>query len=367
LALALTGAPRARPAGAPPSRLAWLPVSILALSIAGLLVYYHSIYGSWSLSAAYGPGFASDVSLARVPEGIAGILFDRQFGLLLFAPVLLLAIPGAIRWPRRDVRFAAVLIAASTATLAVGGSFSMWWGGASPPARFAIAATPALAILATALFEWSASARALLRGLTGFGAGALMVALLAPRALHNRPDGQNGLLRVLAPKNDFDCLLPSFLPRGLVPDRESDCSPGLDAFRSTTRLLERWDDSRRAFGPPQGDRRDSFILDLPRGRDDWNVGPGEADTSPRFTLPRGSWRLSAETAVFGSDEALNAARLALIRDDETSLVEAFAQRGQPWLSATFEVRDSDRRLRLRITGVQARTTLLRARATPAAP
>src|SRR5262249_53512520 len=117
-------------------------VGLLVLSVAALLLVMQQHYGRASLTAAYGFGFAPDVSLARGPWGALALLLDREFGLLAVGPAWLLAALGlGAAWRRRrgDL-LRAVLIGG--ATFVVGASFSMWWGGSCPPGRFVVPALP---------------------------------------------------------------------------------------------------------------------------------------------------------------------------------------------------------------------------------
>src|SRR5262249_30265206 len=113
--------------------------------VGGLLWYFRLTFGSARLSAAFGP---PDVDLRRIPGGAAAVLLARQFGLLALAPAWLLAVPGMAWLLRRrtgDALRAGLLIAIP---LAVGGAFTMWWAGSSPPARFVLPALPAIALCA---------------------------------------------------------------------------------------------------------------------------------------------------------------------------------------------------------------------------
>jgi len=111
--------------------------------------YFQWIYGTCDPTAPYG-GY-TQTALAYVPTGVAGLLFDAQFGLLTVAPVFVLAAVG-IGWMlqggRREgapatsldpgaLRLTGATIAvAFIAYLVVSASYRMWWGGASAPARF---------------------------------------------------------------------------------------------------------------------------------------------------------------------------------------------------------------------------------------
>ncbi len=367
----------------------------LFVSLGLLLLHFQTVFGSASLSAAYGPGFSSDVSLARVPWGASALILDRQFGLLLFAPVLLLAVSGALSLWRRDRMIAAVVVSVAGLLLVVGGSFSMWWGGASAPARFVIGAVPALLILCGACFQGESrpDRRALMGSASGFGLGLLWLACWAPRVLHNRSDGESGLLRLLAPVLDLDRFFPGFVggadgvglaalwaavlmaamlrPRlgllaGALPFVLSFNSPKplLDPFSSSLRALEAWDDHRRTFGG--SDAKTAFVLDIPLGASSWIVTPGVRSYSTRFSLPRGDWTLRVESQTESIAGALNVARLSLVRDDESegSVAGVTIKDGEDLAIAEFGLEQNERRLRLRAEGLQSRTSVLSVRVRP---
>ena len=90
----------------PRARVALAVLAPTIVSAAGLLVYHQALYGFWDPRRVYGrrPEFA----LSTLAEGLPGLLLDQEFGLLVYAPVLALALPGfAFLW-RRDRRLAIV-------------------------------------------------------------------------------------------------------------------------------------------------------------------------------------------------------------------------------------------------------------------
>ncbi len=293
-----------------------------AASLAGLLAFFASVYGRASLSAAYGERFATDVSLARLPTGLLGLLVDRQFGLAVVSPLWLLALPGLVllwRFRPGDALRAALLAAAS---LGVGASFSMWWGGACPPGRFVVPAVPALALaLALAVRRRPAVAAALLAA----GTSVLLLAAQTPSALHNRADGESGLLRHLFPALDLDGSLPSFVlrepaawllaltllaalalawrfgGRGLAAglagfalvSASQRSTPLLDERQAVARLIDSWDAERaRPLSGPLDLSALSIPLDLPGAP--WTVAAGEQYRSRRVALPPGLYRLELD-------------------------------------------------------------------------
>ena len=369
----------------------------LVVSLALLLAHFQSLFGSASLSAAYGPGFSSDVSLVRIPWGASALILDRQFGLLLFCPVLLFGLAGAASAWRRDRTVSVLAIAVAGVLLGVGGAFTMWWGGASAPARFLIGAVPALLLLCGASWQESPARRPLLGAAAGYGLGLVWLAGLAPRVLHNRADGESGLLRLLAPMLDLDRIFPGFVnPQGsswlyglwavvllvtilrlrpglwaaalpLAFTLFGSSKPLLDPFPASLRALEAWEDHRRTFGG--ADTVASFSLEVPLGTSSWEVTPGVDLHSPRFSLPKGAWSLRVESRSEASLEALNVARVSLWGDDETvgSLAAVLIRVDERVAVADFDLPQSERRVRIRGEGLQSRSSILRVLLTPRAP
>lgn len=376
----------------------WRAVAVgVPLLVSGglLLFHFHALFGSASLSAAYGPGFAADVSLARIPFGASALLLDRQFGLLLFCPVLLLGLFGAFDLWKQDRLIATTVIAALAVHLGVGGAFSMWWGGASPPARFLIGAMPALLLLCAA--SWSQGERdhrrALLTAASGFGFGLLWLACLAPRALHNRSDGSSGLLRLLAPTLRVDELTPGFVSGGsfwiaalwavmliaamarpriglwLAPPAITLAvglagTPLLDPFPAALRLLESWSDHRLVVGGR--DDRSAFELEIPLGAPSWSLTAGDRQYSPRFSLPAGKWRMRVASRSENTPDALNLARISIEgRDVNAPSLATSMIRADESVSVTdFDIEDYQQRVNLRADGYQSRTTVLSVRLNP---
>ncbi len=339
----------------------------LLVSLGLLLFHFQSLFGRPSLSAAYGPGFSSDVSLLRVPWGASALVFDRQFGLLLFAPVLIIGAAGLVEVWKRHRLIAFVLAASIAGVLATGGAFSMWWGGASAPARFLIAVTPGL-IFATGALWHSTGTRSLRHGLlgvtAGFGAGLLLLACLAPRTLHNRADGESGLLRLLSPALDMDRFFPGFV-LAQAATRPSPQSL-LDPFKATLRLLEAWNDDRRAWGGT--DEKTAFSLEIPLGDAAWSLTPGVRMYSPRFSLPQGEWSLSVESQSDPTPDALNVARISLVGDEESAapFASTTLRVGENRTVANFRLERGERRLHVLGEGLQSRTSVIRVRLTPGA-
>jgi hypothetical protein len=352
----------------------------LVASVAGLLLFFHSHYGRVSLSAAYGTGFAADVSVTRIPWGLPALFFDRQFGLLSVAPLFALAVPGLVLLLRSRTGDGLRALLLGGASLLVGASFSMWWGGACPPARFVIPALPALALcLAPALRARPRVAAAL----AGLGVGLVALAADAPRALHNRADGESGLLRLLVPALDLDGALPSFALGGLAAPllaltlaaaialawkrgrqgavlgglaycfvaaglREH---PLLEERRAALQLLQAWDETNVAgVSGPLDLRTLSVPVDL-RGAP-WSVGAYEIRNSDRFDLPPGAYRVEVAGRTLDLPRGSRSTRLELASGD--LVLERGFLEGQRGVSFPMLLPAGARRMVFTAIGVQGR-------------
>jgi hypothetical protein len=119
-----------------------------AVSLASFLLVTFLMFGSFDPTASYG---RQRLFLAGVPRGIAGLLFDQEYGLLLHGPFYLLGLAGIVTLFRRSPLLGATSLIAFLAVLVPGAAHPLWSGGTSPPARFLFPALPFLAIGAGAL------------------------------------------------------------------------------------------------------------------------------------------------------------------------------------------------------------------------
>ena len=243
--------------------------------------------------------------------------------MLFLSPVWLLAIPGVPLLARERLGDALRAGLFAAATLLVGASFSMWWGGACPPGRFVVPSLPALALFVGAV---AVRRHEVTAALCGVGAAILALAAWAPRALHNRGDGESALLRFLAPALDLDSRLPSLILANGASILLLLClvavltlawrytrygslggvvgyaavatlvagTPILDGRGATQQLLSLWWQPRLTVGttPPPALRDLSLPLDLPDAP--WVLAKGDERHSRRFELPAGVYRLEAD-------------------------------------------------------------------------
>lgn len=356
-----------------------LAIGVFLASLALLLLFFEQHYGRAWLGAAYGAGLSSDVSLVRAPRGILALLLDRQFGLLSVSPVWCLALPGLGLLLRSRLGDGLRVILLGAAAALVGASFSMWWGGSCPPARFLVPALPTIALaLAPALARFKDTAAAL----TGLGVGIVALAVEAPRILQNRPDGESALLRFLAPPLDLSGALPSFvLPSpgatllalailgalalgflrgargfwaGLAACMALSLSlrggPLLDPRQAPLHLLAAYDrDNVVGLSGPLDVTALWIPLDLPGAP--WTVGPEDVHQSRRLDLPPGEYRLRVEGHVLQALRTAHVVRIDLTAG-ENLVLRTYLREGQPAPIAPLNVPAGTRRLQLTATGIQ---------------
>ena len=120
-------------------------LTIPAISAICWIGFFISVYGTPDPSAPYAN---EEGSASFIPGGMAGLFFDQRFGLLAYAPVLVVAFYGIgtmvseRRWRRLGLELLFVLVPYLLAVT----HFAMWWGGRSAPARFFVPVLPLLAV-----------------------------------------------------------------------------------------------------------------------------------------------------------------------------------------------------------------------------
>jgi hypothetical protein len=186
--------------------------AVLALSGLLFLAWFQYVFGRPTPFAIYG-GMPPEFSEGSPLRAAVGLLIDRSFGLLPFAPMFLLALPGLACLARTgEGRVHLALLGALVAPVV---TWRMWWGGQCPPARFLVPAIPVLAA-ALAARSTGAAARGLARwggALTaaGFGLAAVLVAQPGALLLVNRGDRPTRLWAALSAGWPIERYLPSLV------------------------------------------------------------------------------------------------------------------------------------------------------------
>jgi len=191
-----------------PRRLVAALAAALAASGAALAVYHFALYGFLDPRRVYGarPEFA----LATLLEGLPGLLLDQEFGLLVYAPVFVLALPGLVVLARERPRLGLLVVALVASALLIAGSWHMWRGGFNPPARFLVPVVPALALALAAALDRSGP-RASVALLAGWGMAIGLLGVAQPRLLHRDRDGGAPLARAASGAEEWTRLLPGYV------------------------------------------------------------------------------------------------------------------------------------------------------------
>lgn len=282
-------------------------------------------------------------------EGAVGLFWDSAFGLFPSMPIWLLLLPAfwlvARSDERRLRRLPAHLAILTLPYLAIVVPRPEWYGGWSPPFRYAVIALPMLGLgLAPLLVtRHRVGARALLAGLGAATLGLMLLWLAVPGWTYNFADGRTYLLDHLSSMLGADAarLFPSTVrPRlaswlwalislllipalWLVSGRRSERSPGRPGTRSrqaslagVAALL-----GLLALVPPASTRLPTRVVEL---EDPWLVHDGGNLYPDRWSIERtryrGGWLLHKGArlevpVVPGGPEARVHLSLRYIRND----------------------------------------------------
>jgi hypothetical protein len=225
-------------------RRGWVSVGAAALGSAGAVMLYHWVlYGFLDPRRVYGR--RHDLSFLRIPEGVAGLLFDQEFGLLVYAPLFAFAVVGAVLLVRRDRVTGLTALAVALATLLVAGSWVMWRGGFNPPSRFLVPVVPALALAVGAALPRGLTAPAAL--LAGWSLFAGLGGALEPRLVHRDRDGTAPFFREMSGAEEWTRLLPGYV----LPETAADRGP-LTAVWGLALLVAVLPRRRQGYGTADG-------------------------------------------------------------------------------------------------------------------
>jgi hypothetical protein len=176
--------------------------------------YYDHVFGHPNPFSIYG-GVPRDLSGSPL-SGFLGLLLDRSFGLLPYAPAFLVGLAGLPLLLRRAGTGGAHLLVLGAVLAPVLG-WRMWWGGQCPPARFLVPALPQLSVLVAArvergekgLVRWLPTLLAL-----GLALSVFVVCHPDARLLLTHGDHPSRILEALAGDVSLGRYLPSFVAGG---------------------------------------------------------------------------------------------------------------------------------------------------------
>jgi hypothetical protein len=198
-------------------RRAALLLAPAALSAVALAAYHFHLYGFFDPRRVYGRN--PELSLAILPEGLPGLLVDQEFGLLVYAPVFVLVIPGMVALYRRDRPRALTCVALIAVALLTAGSWPMWRGGFNPPGRFLVPVLPALVLPTAAALRnriWPGAAV-----LAGWGLWTGLTGAWQPSVVHRDRDDTATLFRSYSGAEEWTRLLPAWV----LPERSAGRGP----------------------------------------------------------------------------------------------------------------------------------------------
>lgn len=118
----------------------------VGLSVALTALWNHQQRGDWQR-------FPQIWETGDPVSGLAGLLFSPAHGLILSAPVMLLALPGYWLWTQRQPVWAVSTLTAGGLAWIIFGSGVEWWGGACFAARYLIPVLPLVGLSLAALLR----------------------------------------------------------------------------------------------------------------------------------------------------------------------------------------------------------------------
>jgi hypothetical protein len=201
----------------------------LVVSALALRWYQLAIHGSSLAVADQYEGFfiptTIDGRLGMDVQGflvaLAGLFVDRQYGLLVFAPIYVLAVVGLVAlWRYPGYRWMVIALGViAVPYVALTADFRVWWGGWSPPARYLAVLTPLLAApLARSLLAMAGNRPYHVVFVAFGGVGILAAAVLllqlgdpdVEQAIFSNPSRNPAMVRWLVLRFGTD--LPQLLP-----------------------------------------------------------------------------------------------------------------------------------------------------------
>jgi hypothetical protein len=201
-------------AARPPRRVAIVLLAALTVSAAALAAWHFHLYGFFDPRRVYGR--RPELSVAGVPEGLQGLLLDQEFGLLAYAPVFVLVVPGLLALFRASRRLAIASAALLLVVILTAGAWPMWRGGFNPPARFLVPLVPVLALCLAAVLRRGVGAGTAL--LIGWGLWTGLAGGWDPRLVHRDRDGTAPFFREKSGAEEWTRLLPAYV----LPEEEAD-------------------------------------------------------------------------------------------------------------------------------------------------
>jgi hypothetical protein len=196
--------------------LAILALLVLALGAAILLLNLH-LYGNALKVHSWEEIDPSNYSPLAYLTGLLGIFYDAAFGLFGSTPIWLLLLPAALLLLWRGHQLPVHLGFLMFPYLVIVAPRGEWYGGWSPPFRYALLALPLLGIALVPLLaeRRQAGARALMGALGALTLVLLLVWITVPGWTYNFADGRTFLLDGLGAR--LGAAVARFFPSSVRP------------------------------------------------------------------------------------------------------------------------------------------------------
>lgn len=193
------------------------------LSLLGWFAFFQAYWGTPMPSAPYGA--MVQTRLFFTVFGVPGLLFDQEYGLVIYAPAYLMAGAGFLTMARRPGplrRVALELALIVLALLGTVGAFRIWWGGSAAPGRPVVSGLllvmlPLAVQLGTAAAGSARRAAQHLAIWTGLAVAAVMVVAQDGMLIANGRDGTSTLLEWLSPRWPLWRVAPTFVEHEAGP------------------------------------------------------------------------------------------------------------------------------------------------------
>ncbi|MEZ5417484.1 MAG: hypothetical protein R2708_09075 [Vicinamibacterales bacterium] len=224
--VAVTMARRLWPLQGPPAGVlaSWVRLCTpYAVSLLGWFAFFYAYWGTPMPSAPYGA--MVQTRLFFTVFGVPGLLFDQEYGLLIYAPAYLLAGAGFLTMARRPGplrRLSLELAVIGLALLGTVGAFRIWWGGSAAPGRpvtsgLLLVMLPLAVQLGTAGAGSARRAAQHLAIWTGLLIAGVMVVAQDGMLIANGRDGTSTLLEWLSPRWPLWQVAPTFVEHEAGP------------------------------------------------------------------------------------------------------------------------------------------------------
>ncbi len=188
-----------------------------AILVTTWFAFFYWIWGTFSPSAPY--GYSEPMTIRNLAHGAPGLLFDQEYGIVAYAPVLMVALAGLLLMLRSGVdsagRAVEITLVLGALLVTVGG-FHIWWGGSAAPGRPVASGVLLLAIPIACAFA-ATNARPAARG-TCQALLAISIALAVAvvtreqgTLIQNGRDGASTMLEWMSPTWPLTTVFPSYI------------------------------------------------------------------------------------------------------------------------------------------------------------